>query len=184
MEATASTTHRFTRVQYEQMIEAGIFGEDDRVELIEGKIRPMGPQNRPHKIAVTKGLQALMRICPDGHFVCSQIPIALGRDSEPEPDLAIVQGDPDDLDGTEGDAVRLIVEVADSSLEYDRGAKRRLYARHGVSEYWIVNLRDGQVEVFRAPQVDDYATKDTHVEGSITPSVALDRSVSVLDLLP
>ena len=186
MEATATQTHRFTRVQYEQMIKAGIFGEDDRVELIEGDIRPMSPQNSTHMAAVTLANYALMAVCPDDVHIRTQGPIALGEASEPEPDLAIVRGTPRDFsDRHPGpNEIALLIEVADTSLETDRETKRRLYARHGIPEYWIVNLRDEQVEVFQTPQSDDYATKDTYTEGTLTPSLAPDQRVPVADLLP
>ncbi len=186
MEATATQPHRFTRAQYEQMIEAGIFGEDDRVELIEGDIRPMSPQNSAHRAAVTLANYALMAVCPDDVHIRTQGPIALGDVSEPEPDVTIVRGNPRDFSEHHPgpNEIALIIEVADSSLEHDWETKRRLYARHGIPEYWIVNLRDEQVEVFQTPQSDDYATKHTHATGTLTPSLAPDQRVPVADLLP
>lgn len=183
MERVSVATHRFTREQYERMVEAGVFGPEDRVELIQGEVTAMSPQNLAHKVAVTKGLQVLTRVCPGGYFVCSQIPLGVGEYAEPEPDLAILKGVPEELGGDEGEAIQLVIEVADTALERDRETKRILYAEHGIPEYWIVNLRDEQVEVYREPAGGDYATKRTYQQGPIAPAFA-DLEVAVEAMLP
>jgi Uma2 family endonuclease len=177
--------YRITRAQYERMIDAGVFEEDDRVELVEGTLRPMSPQNLPHSKSVVKTHHALMDICPEGHVVVSQIPVGLGELSTPEPDAAILEGSAEDLSRDDRARIRLLVEVADTSLDFDRTTKRRLYARHDVPEYWIVNLQDGHVEMYREPTGDDYGWKRTvGTDGSVAPDLVPDASIAVDSLLP
>jgi hypothetical protein len=134
------------------MIETGILGENDKVELIEGLILEMSPIGSPHSYTVDALYQAIHEILPSGWKVFVQRPVTLAT-AEPEPDLSVVRGDGADFKAHHprpADIV-LLVEVADSSLEFDRHVKLRMYAAAGVPEYWIVNLRDRQVELHRNP---------------------------------
>nr|WP_272503655.1 Uma2 family endonuclease [Salinibacter ruber] len=181
--ATAPTTHRWTREEYHDLAEAGFLGEDDPVELIEGEIIRMSPQNTPHAVAVRLVRRVLQRIFPgDKYLVDEQLPLALGPHSEPEPDVSVVEGQPRDfLDDHPSSAV-LVVEVADASLQFDRTRKRTLYARHDLPEYWIVDLVDRQLEVHRRPAGTSYAEITVHTAGE---TVSLrDRSIAAADLLP
>lgn len=149
------THHRFSVDDYEQMISNGILTENDRVELIEGEIidkMPVGPIHA----AVVKRLnrwasQALAADC----IVSVQDPIVMA-DSEPEPDLALLKHRSDFYSQAKPSAsdVYLLVEVSDTTLEYDKDVKLPLYARSGVEEYWIVNLNEMLVEVYRGPRSD------------------------------
>jgi len=178
-------THRWTRRQYEQMVEAHVLTAEDRVELLNGRIVPMSPQNSRHATAVTLCHQALSEMGPEDHFVRTQAPLALGPHSEPEPDVALVPGTPADYWTQHPDRAALIVEVSDASLEKDRSDKRRLYARHGVPEYWILNLQAGHIEVYRHPSDDDYETKTTHPRNdSVATAARPEASVSVSRLIP
>ncbi len=181
--ATAPTTHRWTREEYHDLAEAGFLGEDDPVELIEGAIIRMSPQNTPHAVAIRLVRRVLQRIFPgDKYLVDEQLPLALGPHSEPEPDVSVVEGQPRDfLDDHPSSAV-LVVEVADASLQFDRTRKRPLYARHDLPEYWIVNLVDRQLEVHWGPTGESYTETTVHTADE---TVSLrDQSVAVSDLLP
>lgn len=158
---TALHPYRFSRAQYERMVDAGVFVPDQQVELIEGRIVPMSPQNSRHATVTTRLLHTLMEACPEGYHVRSQVPLALGGASEPEPDVAVVPGTLDDhLDAHPSEAL-LVVEVADTSLAYDRDTKRTLYAAHGIPTYWIANLNASALEVYTDPDAGDYRTKHT-----------------------
>jgi Uma2 family endonuclease len=158
-------------------------GEDDPVELVEGEIIRMSPQNTPHAVAVRLVRRVLQRIFPsDEYLVDEQLPLALGPHSEPEPDVSMVEGQPRDFLDDHPSSARLIVEVAEASLQFDRTRKRTLYARHDLPEYWIVNLVDRQLEVHRGPVGESYAETTVHTADE---TVSLrDQSVAVSDLLP
>jgi len=180
---SAPTTRRWTREEYHDLADAGFLIEDDRVELIDGEIIQTSPQNTPHAVAVRLVRRALQRVFPsDTYMVDEQLPLALAPDSEPEPDVAVVEGQPRDfLDDHPSSAV-LVVEVADASLQFDRGKKRALYARHNLPQYWIVDLTNRQLEVYRDPSGSSYAEHTVYEEGE---TVALrDHTVAVSDLLP
>lgn len=143
---------RLSVAQYHEMIRSGILTADDPVELLEGWLVYKMPKNPRHRIATRIALKALEAAIPEGWYVDAQEPITLA-DSEPEPDLAVIRGDtrlyrdrhPGPID------VALIVEVADATLERDRGVKMRVYARAGIPIYWIINLIEGVVEVYEEP---------------------------------
>lgn len=154
-------SYRWDRTQYEQMIEAEVLTEEDRVELVDGRIVTMSSQNSRHVTAVTLCRDALIAADPEGFFVRTQAPLALGPHSEPTPDLALVSGSPTDYWDTHPQWADLVVEVAEASVQKDRAPKRRLYATHEIPEYWIVNLAAYHLEVYRAPTGGDYGTKMT-----------------------
>ena len=120
------------------MIEAGILGEDDRVELINGEIVTVSPQQSPHATGVTLVADELRLAYSRDYTVRIQLPLVLDPDSEPEPDVAVVVGKPRDYRKAHPTTAVLAVEVADSSLVKDRTEKAQLYARHGIIEYWIM----------------------------------------------
>lgn len=179
----APTVYRWTRHKYHRLADAGVLGEDDRVELIEGDIVHMSPHDKPHAVAIRLVRRALRQVFTgERHLVDEQLPLALGPDSEPEPDVSVIEGQPRDfLDGHPTSAV-LVVEGAEASLRFDRNRKRALYARHGLPEYWIVNLKERQLEVHREPSGEDYA-EVTIYDSDQTVSVQGD-SIVVSDLLP
>jgi Uma2 family endonuclease len=167
------------------MVDAGILGPADRVELIDGEILTMSPEKSRHSAAVDLVADALRVAFAAGHSVRVQHPLALGQWSEPEPDVAVVVGTPRDYVDAHPASAVLVVEVADTSLLDDRGAKQRLYARAGIAEYWIVNLRDGELEVYRRPQGDAYAqTERLARESVVAPTAAPAARIAVADLLP
>ncbi len=154
--------YRFSLDQYHRMAELGILEENNQVEFLEGILVNKMTKNRAHSLA-TRRLRILLEgIIPAGFYVDSQEPTST-VDSEPEPDAMVIRGRPEDyqLHQPEAAQVPLMAEVADSSLQHDRGWKKRIYARAGIPVYWIVNLVQRQIEVFTQPSGDvenpDYA---------------------------
>ncbi len=130
------------------MIDSGVIDPDDPIELVDGQIWELvRPQSSRHAVVVHRVRDALHAAAATDSHVRMQVPLALGDHSQPEPDVAIVQGRLEDYLEDHPSTARLVVEVSDSSLAVDRETKRGLYAREGVPEYWIVNLDDEQIEV-------------------------------------
>jgi Uma2 family endonuclease len=146
------TLYRFTRDEYHRMGEAGLF-VDKRVELLDGEIITMPPQNPPHAGVLTLVPSVLMRVLGASAAIRIQLPIVLDDWSEPEPDIAVCLPDPDSymFAHPRADQVVLLIEVAGSSLLYDRGQKTAAYARSRIPEYWIINLIDRKIEMFSDP---------------------------------
>ena len=142
--------HRFSVDQYHRMAEAGVFHPEERVELIEGIIVEMTPIGLAHRFAVDQLNRLLVPMVDEGWYVAPQNPVAFPR-SEPQPDIAVVRGKPTDYrDRHPGsNDVGLLIEVADSSLDFDRRGKGFLYSRYNVPEYWIVNVVEDCVERYR-----------------------------------
>jgi Uma2 family endonuclease len=171
--------------EYHRMIEAGIFNEDERVELLEGVIVAMTPQSPAHAYCIRFLTRLLVRTLGDAYAVNPQLPLTLGERNEPEPDLAVVRADLDSRDRHPGSAV-LVIEVARESLRKDRGVKGALYARFGVPEYWIVNLEARAVEVLSEPDPANgqYRRARTITTADTLASEALpELSFPVADLL-
>ena len=141
--------------QYHAMIQAGILTDDDSVELLEGWLVFKMPKNPPHRVTTRLVRTALENILPPGWYVDLQEPITLSN-SEPEPDIVVVQGDTRQyLDRHPGaEDIDLIIEVSDTTLQRDRTVKKRIYARAGIAIYWIVNLVEGMVEVYSQPMTE------------------------------
>lgn len=146
---------RMTVAQYHRMEQAGILDEDDQLELLEGLLIAKMTKNPPHRISTKLIRQALEQIIPEGWYVDSQEPISLS-DSEPEPDVVVIRGKTTDYRDRHPDAkaVALVIEISDATLERDRTFKQRIYARSGIPIYWILNLRDRQLEVYTEPISD------------------------------
>jgi Uma2 family endonuclease len=184
-------TRRWTRAEYDKLIDAGFFGPSDKIELLGGQLCVSEPQNSPHARGIWLGQEALQKALPPGWSVLAQLPIALDDESAPEPDLAVVSGRPRDYTDHPSRPA-LVVEIADSSLAFDRTHKGSLYARARLSEYWIVNLADRMLEVYRNPCPDNralygwaYSPMLTLGPGEhIVPLVAPSARILVADLLP
>lgn len=177
---------QWTREEYDRLIVAGIFVADERVELLEGEIVVTFPQNPPHYTAIHLAAEALRDAFESGFTIRIQAPFNATTDSEPEPDLAVVPGRARDYARVHPGSAVLVVEVSDSTLERDRQRKARVYARAGVPEYWIVNLIDRQVEVFRGPRSDgEWEVALVFREGErVSPLAAPAFSIAISDLLP
>jgi len=153
-------TYRFTVEEYHKLAEVGILEEDDRVELLDGEIIIMSPIGYRHAKAVRRLNKSFIRQSKDRYEVDVQDPVVIGEYSEPEPDLLLLDPAVDGYEGLpEARHTYLVVEVADSTLRYDRGRKLRAYARAGIAELWIVNLRENLVEVYREPAAEAYLSQ-------------------------
>ncbi len=192
MGVTAVQVRHWTRDEYQKMGEAGIFPPGERVELIEGKIIKMIPQRSFHAAGVRLAQDTLREAYGPGFDVRPQLPLSLGLDSEPESDTAVVRGEARDYVKAHPTTAVLVVEVADTMLEFDPGPKARLYAKAAIPEYWIVNLVDRLLEVHRDPvplpgepgsygyrSIQRFAPHD-----SVKPLSAGARAIRVADLLP
>lgn len=160
------TVRRWSRAEYERLVDLGVF-RGDPVELLGGQLIVAEPQSSPHATAVGAADDALRAVLPAGVFVRAQMPLALDEESAPEPDLAVVAGRRSDYRAGHPASAVLVVEVADSSLRFDREDKGSLYARAGVPEYWIVNLIDRVVEVYRDPGADTSAAHGWHYRSAM-----------------
>ncbi|HYU33505.1 MAG TPA: Uma2 family endonuclease [Thermoanaerobaculia bacterium] len=177
--------HRWTRQEYERAAYAGAFG-DRRVELIDGVVYDMPPQGSPHATGVQKARRALDTAFPASQYdIRTQMPLALSRFSMPEPDLAVVPGEPDDYLKAHPKTALLVLEVADSSQYHDRVRKAGIYARAGLQDYWILNLTQDVLEVYRKPARGEYREKLTFHRGErIAPLACPEVTVAVNELLP
>lgn len=189
------TRRRWTRKEYHKAAELGLFGPDERLELIHGEVyQKMAPQKSGHFFVITALYHALTRAFGEGFTVRQQGPALFGQHSEPEPDIGVYPGKWQDFAFHHprlSDAV-LIVEVSDTTLRTDRTLKASLHAEAGVQDVWIVNVNARTVEVRRQPtetphkafpfgyrSVRSYAEEET-----IVPLATPDRAVAVRGLLP
>ena len=175
----------FSRRDYEDMIGAGILREDEHIELIGGRIVTMSPEGPAHAGAIDLCAEALRRVFPSDHTVRVQHPLAIDPEDEPEPAIAVVRGGPRDHLSEHPHEAVLVVEIAESSLGYDRGEKALLYARAGFPDYWIVNLVERRVEVHRDPAPSGYRSVIVLVAGDeVAPVGAPGERIAVGALLP
>lgn len=151
---------RFTREEYHRMGEAGILREDERIELIEGEIIEMAPIGHRHVAFVINLTRLLVLRLGDRALVSTQNPVVLTEHTEPEPDFTVLRlpAVPYKERPVRADDVLLLIEVADSSLAYDRSTKLRIYAAAGIPEYWIVDCTTETVEIYRDPGLEGYRT--------------------------
>ncbi|OGK80285.1 MAG: hypothetical protein A2X52_06050 [Candidatus Rokubacteria bacterium GWC2_70_16] len=185
-------TRRWTRAEYDRLVDLGVFQPGEPIELIGGQLMVCEAQGSSHFTTVGLVDDSLRAAFGPGWVVRAQGPLALDDESEPEPDVAVVPGCRRDyLHGHPGLPV-LAVEIAESSLAFDRRDKGSLYARAGLGDYWIVNLVDGCVEVYReraqdvtAPYGWRYASVTMLRPGeTVSPLGAPGARVPVADLLP
>ena len=183
---------RFSVSEYHAMIEAGVFASDSNYELLEGLLVRKMPKNPAHWITLELIRSALTALEIPGFFIHTQNPVTTS-DSEPEPDVALVRGQPRDYLGGNPDPLQapLVIEVSDSTLSLDRKWKKRIYARAGVAVYWIVNLVSKQIEVYTLPSgpadQPDYQPPQVYGADDEVPVVVDGREVGrlkVKDLLP
>ena len=169
------------------MVDAGILCEDDRVELIRGEILEMSPIGPRHSAAVLRATNKLVRLVGDYAIVGSQGSIRLDEYDEPQPDIYLLrQKDDFYASGHAGPSdIFLMVEMADSSLEYDQTIKLQLYAETGVPEYWIADIRNDRVIAYTDREKDTYRTARTLARGSaIVPLLLPQCSIPAEILLP
>ncbi|MGH9947818.1 MAG: Uma2 family endonuclease [Pyrinomonadaceae bacterium] len=175
--------------QYYQMDDLGFF-RGRRVELIEGEIVQMSPMKSPHMVAIQLINEALRTVFGRGFVVLSQMPIRLSKTNEPEPDVTVVKGKIRDFVESLPNHAELVIEVSESTLRFDRGEKAGLYARYGIQDYWILNLKGRCLEVHRHPVKSSdgkaYYSEILTVNAgdSITPLIKPKSKIKVSDILP
>ncbi len=176
-----------TTAEYEQMIAAGIFNEDDRVELLEGVIIEMSPKSALHAALTEEANDYFKNSLKARAVVRSQNPILLSDLSEPEPDIVIARPPKERYysQHPEPPDVLLVMEIAESSIRLDRNAKSRLYAGAGIVQYLILNVNRMEIEDYREPSADGYRSKQTYTTGQSFDLVSFPGlTVKVSDLLP
>ena len=185
---------KWTVAEFERFIDLCVFGPEEKLELVEGEIVQKMTQNAPHVTAILKVNAALVRAFAADHHVRQQAPLNFGAESgnRPEPDVAVIYGTIDEFAAQLPRTAALVVEVSDSTLRFDRQTKSRMYAGAGIQEYWIVNIVDRQLEVFRQP-VAPFGEPSGHTylevvlyteEQMVSALSAPDIAIRVADLLP
>jgi Uma2 family endonuclease len=181
---------RWTCDDYDRMAEVGILGRDERVALIDGEVislAPIGPSHRSAMVDLVTRLILLRDVLGPDYYIMPESPVRLGNDLNPQPDIAVAYGRPEEYRKRHPGPsdLRLIVEISDSLLKGDRTRKYQLYAQLGIPEYWIVNLKEARLEVYRQPSGHGYAppliyTRSDHV----SPLFAPQASIAVSDFIP
>jgi Uma2 family endonuclease len=188
---TAPRPRRWTKAEYHTMGELGWF-DFQRVELLDGEIFQMPVPGPPHCVSLDKTSEVLAVIFPrQRYWLRNQMPLDLGLDAEPQPDLAVADG-PRASFPTHPTTALLVVEVSDTTLYIDRGRKAGIYARAGIADYWIVNVNSRQLEIYRRPVADTtvpegYRYDETVIlneTDSVSPLAAPQATIRVADLLP
>jgi Uma2 family endonuclease len=178
---------RFSVEEYHRMAEAGFFESDDRLELLEGGIIEMSPIGSRHAACVNKLNAILSRLPEERGIVGIQNPVVIDELSELLPDVSLVHRRDDYYASghPRGDDVRLIIEVAETSIEYDRDFKIPLYGKAGVPEVWLIDLRRGTVDLFADPRHGQFIVQETFRDGDVIRSRILSEiSLRVRDVLP
>jgi len=191
--STTYQTRRWTRAEYARLIETGVFHPDERLELIGGELIVRERQGASHSLAIELINEALRAAFGAGWRIRVQLPVALDDESEPEPDFSVVPGTPRQVPLDPKPArPALVVEVAESTLAFDRNVKSSLYARARVPDYWIINLVDRVLEIYREPAAAGeapfgwrYGQIQTLRSGDSVSALALPSTrIAAADLLP
>jgi Uma2 family endonuclease len=184
----SAPVHRFTVDEYHRMIQAGVLTENQRVELLEGWIVAKMPHNPPHDSTIDLVVGQLEKIMPQDWFIRIQSAITT-EDSEPEPDIAVVRGPRGRYLESHPRApdIGLLIEVSDASLDHDRNDKAPLYARARIGAYWIVNLVESRIEVYREPSGPDsspcYHDLRFYGRGDSIPIVLEDKEIGRIEVM-
>ena len=180
------TRHKWSADQFEKLGQAGVLGEDARVELINGEMIEMAPIGSRHASAVNTLSMLLARAVGESAIVSTQNPLRLSEDSEPQPDLMLLAPKPDRYRAAlpRPQDVLLLIEVADTTVAYDRGTKLPLYARQGVPEVWLIDLDGKRLEVYREPGAAGYGRSlDLGAGDSISPAALPAVALPLRDIL-
>jgi Uma2 family endonuclease len=173
---------RWTCGEFHQFGDMGLF-EGRRAMLIDGEILEWGPMNPPHAITLELVEETIRTTFGTGWRFRNQSPLVLSQDLDPEPDFAVMAGAARGSTGYPTTA-DLVIEVADTSLDFDTNEKRLLYARAGIREYWVVDINGRRLLVYRDPSAGDYATQQALGSAdSVAPLSVPTRTVRVMDLL-
>ena len=183
---------RWSRVEYERLIDLGVFQPGERLELLDGALVVREPQGSRHAAAIRKVLAALRAALGDAWQIDSQLPLALDDVSQPEPDIAVVPRDPNAYREAHPSCAALVVEIAETSYRVDRDYKLSLYARAAIPECWLLDLVNETVEIHREPETSPaarygwrYARVETlRAPDMVRPLIAPAIPVRVADLLP
>lgn len=183
--------HRWTYDEYLQAFNLGWF-KNKRTELIEGEIVYVSAMNVSHFQGVVKCDRALQKIFSEDFFVSTQCPIIAGEFSSPEPDVAVIEGQSEDYKESLPNTAALVIEIADTSLTYDRTEKASLYAKANVADYWIINLKNRRLEIRRRPLPDEtavfgYSYSEIQIltdKDSVAPLAKPEAVIKISDLLP
>lgn len=177
---------RFAVSEYRRMAQAGILGEDDRVELIDGEVIQMTPIGRRHASCVNRLTKLFVKTFEDDAVVSVQNPVMLSEYTEPQPDLAVLRPSPELYAAGHPipQDVFLVVEVAETSAELDRRVKLPLYAQSAIQEAWLVDLQHETVTVYRDPAPGGFRTaREMHRGEKLAPLAFPDRAVTVAAIL-
>ncbi len=184
---TFTEVRLWTVDEYHRMIETEILTTDDRVELLEGQIIQMSPQQPPHAATTQRASNYLRDLLAGKATIRAQFPITLRPNSEPEPDIAVVRIDPREyIDRHPApDEIFLLLEVADATLRRDRNQKAKIYAQAGIADYWVLDVNVRRVYVLRQPGSETYERETILDENStLSPLAFPDINVSVVRLFP
>ncbi|MBA3923207.1 MAG: Uma2 family endonuclease [Nostocaceae cyanobacterium] len=184
---TTTKQREWTVAEYHQMIETGILSPDERIELIEGKIIEMSPQGPPHATTTGCVSEYLTQLLGSRVAIRIQVPVTLQPKSEPESDIALVlppQRRYRDHHPTASE-IFLVIEIADSTLVGDCEIKKKMYAKAGISDYWVIDVKNNHLFVFRSPAGDVYLQEIELGRGDrVTPLAFPDVIVLIDELLP
>jgi Uma2 family endonuclease len=175
--------HRITVEHFYRMAEAGLFAEDERVELIEGEIIDVAPMGSPHAGLLSHLAALIAPLVASRYLVRQQLPLRLGNDSEPLPDIAVVRHRDDYYTSrhpTAADVV-LVVEVSSTTLRFDRNVKVQMYARHGIPELWVLDTNATQIHYYRTPADGSYSVAGTV---PLTGRIPIEALSITIDLSP
>lgn len=182
---------RWTKAEYHKMAELGMF-EGKRTEFLEGEIIEMPTMNSPHATGLTLTDNVLRTVFSSGFVIRNQMPLNFGDDFEAVPDIVVVKGNARDYLENHPAAADLVVEISDTTLNYDRSRKASLYAKFGIQDYWILNLKNQTLEVYRHPSKDEnsfygFSFEDKMTFGAdeeVSPLAAPDAKIRIAELLP
>jgi Uma2 family endonuclease len=177
---------RWSVDEYHRMIAAGILTARDRVELLDGQIIEMAPQEPPHAATTSSFGNDFVFLFAGKAWVRQQLPITIAPNSEPEPDIAVVRIDPNRYRDRHpvAEDIYLLIEVSDSTLNYDRQRKAKVYAQAKILEYWVIDVNQRQVFVFREPQGGIYQIEQVlQVDAAIAPVAFPDVMIELSNLL-
>jgi Uma2 family endonuclease len=186
---TRANNNRFhwTVDTFYRAVDAGVFDEPKRLELVYGDLREKEIVNPPHA-ATTRRVSRLMQGLFEPQFIVrEEKPVRLGNDTEPLPDIALVTGSDEDYEQRHPNDqdIILLIEVADTTADYDTGEKARMYAHSGVNDYWVTLINRRELIVFRNPTQEGYTNQVRLTEAdTVTPLAAPNITISVRDLLP
>lgn len=183
--------YKWNREEYYKMGDAGFFNRR-RVQLVGGEVIETSPVTSQHATSTVLAADVLRDVFGSNWVIRQQAPIAISKFSEPNPDIAVAFGKSRDFKEAHPRTAALVIEVADSTLQYDRNQKASLYAKAGIADYWVVNLQQRRVEVYRRPILDatakfgfSYANRMIFKEGdTIKPLAKPKAAIAVADLLP